>query len=66
MDITRFQQFWQSLCCSVDDQHDISNIHKLNYLINSLEGQAYKPLEGLEIGEENYEKAVKLQVIRNT
>ena len=35
-------------------------VHKLNYLINSLEGVAYKTLEGLEITEQNYEKAVDL------
>ena len=35
-------------------------MHKLNYLINSLEGVAYKALEGLELTEENYESAVQI------
>ena len=36
------------------------DVHKLNYLVNSLEGQAYKALEGLEIREKNYGMAVQL------
>eukprot|EP00795_Rhopilema_esculentum_P014774 gene14774-biopygen4485 len=56
-DITKFQQFWQSFCCAVDESEELSEVHKLNYLVNSLEGQAYKALEGLQICEENYEKA---------
>ena len=35
-------------------------MHKLNYLVSSLEGQAYKALEGLEICEENYVMAKTL------
>jgi len=37
-----------------------SDVHKLNYLVNSLEGQAYKALEGLKIREENYGMAIQL------
>ena len=59
-DITKFQHFWQTFCCAVGESEDLSNVHKLNYLVNSLEGQAYKALEGLEICEENYEKAKTL------
>ena len=59
-DVTRFQHFWQSFRCAVDQQQDISDVHKLNYLVNSLEGQAYKALEGLEIRDENYVKATDL------
>ena len=59
-DITNFQHFWQSFCCAVDESEDLSNVHKLNYLVNSLEGQAYKALEGLKICEENYVKTKTL------
>ena len=59
-DVTKFQHFWQSFRCAVDENQSLSDIHKLNYLVNSLEGQAYKALEGLEIREENYGKAVEL------
>ena len=58
-DITKFQQFWQSFCCAVDESEGLSNVHKLNYLFNSLEDQA-KALEGLEICEENCVKAKTL------
>ena len=59
-DITKFQQFWQSVCCAVDESKDLSNVHKLNYLVNWLEGQAYKSLEGLQICDEDHEKAKTL------
>ena len=59
-DVTKFQAFWQSFKVAVDENESLSMVHKLNYLINSLEGIAYKTLEGLEITEENYQKAVDL------
>ena len=59
-DVTKFQAFWQSFKVAVDENESLSMVHKLNYLINSLEGVAYKTLEGLEITEQNYEKAVDL------
>ena len=59
-DITKFQAFWQSFQCAVDANESLSGVHKLNYLISSLEGQAYKALEGLEITEDNYGKAVEI------
>ena len=59
-DVTKFQHFWQSFRCAVHENQCLSDIHKLNYLVNSLEGQAYKALEGLEIREENYDMAVQL------
>ena len=52
--ITKFQSFWQSFNVAVHENDNLSGIHKLNYLINSLEGPAYKAVEGLEIREENY------------
>ena len=39
-DITRFQAFWQSLKCSVDQNEYLSDAHKLNYLMSVLEGPA--------------------------
>ena len=63
-DVTKFQAFWQSFKVAVDENESLSMVHKLTYLINSLEGVAYKTLEGLEITEQNYEKAVDLQKTR--
>ncbi len=59
-DVTKFQPFWQSFKCSVDESENLSAVHKLNYLVNSLEGPAFKAVEGLEIIEANYEKAVEI------
>ena len=43
-DIKRYQSFWQSFKCAVDEKESLSDIHKLNYLLTSLEGQAFKAL----------------------
>ena len=59
-DVTKFQAFWQSFKVAADENESLSVVHKLSYLINSLEGIAKKTLEGLEITEENYQKAVDL------
>ena len=56
-DVTRFQAFWQSFTCNIDENEDLPKIQKLNYLINSLEGQAFKAVEGLDIAEDDYEAA---------
>ena len=59
-DVTKFQSFWQSFRVAVDENEGLSKVPKLNYLINSLEGVAYKALEGLGLTEENYESAVQI------
>ena len=50
----------QSFKGSIDENETLSCVNKLNYLINSLEGPAYKALEGLQIIEENYQKAMEI------
>ncbi len=57
--ITKFQAFWQTFQCSIDENESLSDIHKLNYLVNSLEGPAYKAHEGLELAGRNYSHAVE-------
>ena len=59
-DLTKFQAFWQSFKVAVDENESLSMVHKLNYLINSLEGIGYKTLDSLENTEQNYEKTVDL------
>ena len=59
-DVTKYQHFIQSFKCSIEANESLSDVHKLNYLINSLEGPAYKALEGFQIVEENYEKALDI------
>ena len=45
------KHLWQNFKVAVDENESLSMVHKLNCLINSLEGIAYKTLEGLEIKE---------------
>ena len=59
-DVTKYQHFIQSFKCSIEANESLSDVHKLNYLINSLEGPAYKALEGFQIVEENYKKALDI------
>ena len=59
-DITKYQNFIQSFKCSIDENETLSCVNKLNYLINAMEGPAYKSLEGLQIIEENYQNAMDI------
>ena len=59
-DVTKFQTFWQGFKCAIADNDSLTDVYKLTYLVNSLEGPAYRALEGLEITEENYGKAVEI------
>jgi len=54
-DITRFQSFWQSFKCFIDENETISDVHKMSYMMSLLEGPAYKALQGFEMTEENYD-----------
>eukprot|EP00112_Aurelia_sp_Birch-Aquarium-sp1_P002089 Seg1227.7 transcript_id=Seg1227.7/GoldUCD/mRNA.D3Y31 product="putative protein T16H12.2" protein_id=Seg1227.7/GoldUCD/D3Y31 len=58
--VTKFQSFRQSFKCSVDENDSFSPVLKMNYLVNSLEGPAYKAIKGRAITDENYVKAVKI------
>lgn len=58
-DITKFRSFWQSFKCSVDDNEQLSPVHKMTYLSSSLEGAAYQVVEGMELTEENYAHAIE-------
>ena len=57
---TQFQTFWQSFDCVVHTNEGISKSHKLNYLLNVLEGKAHQAVAGLELKEENYDNAIKI------
>ena len=47
-DVTKFQHFWQSFRCAIDENQCLSNVHKLNYLVNSLEGQVIRRWKDLK------------------
>ena len=59
-DITRFYSFWQSFESSIDKNEGLSPVDKFNYLVNILEGEAFRVIQGLEIMQENYENAKKI------
>ena len=56
-DITRFYSFWQSFESAIDKNDSLTAIDKFNYLVNVLEGEAFRVVQGLEIVEENYDHA---------
>ena len=58
-DITRFNSFWQAFNCAVHSNDSISEVHKLNYLMNLLEGPAHRVIAGLELTEENYQNTIE-------
>ena len=58
-DITRFNSFWQAFNCAVHSNDSISEVHKLNYLMNLLEGPAHRVVAGLELTEENYQNTIE-------
>ena len=59
-DITRFYSFWQSFESSIDKNESLSPVDKFNYLVNILEGEAFRVIQGLEIVQENYDDAKKI------
>eukprot|EP00794_Sanderia_malayensis_P000740 gene740-biopygen24 len=52
----KFQAFWQSFTCTIDENEDLPKIQKMRYLVNALEGQAYKAIEGMDLTEGNYDE----------
>ena len=57
--LSKFQSFWQKFTSAVHENEQITYSQKLTYLMNSLEGSAYKALEGLAITGENYQNAIE-------
>ena len=52
--------FWQSFENAIDKNESITAVDKLNYLVNLLEGPAYRAVSGLELTEQNYLNAVEI------
>ena len=55
----KFRSFWQSFKCSVEENENLSAVHKMTYLSSSLEGAAYQVVEEMELMEENHAHAIK-------
>ena len=58
--MTKFQAFWKSFKCAVGENESLSEAHKLTYLVNLLEGLAFKALEWLKITGGNYRNSVDI------
>ncbi len=58
-DITQFTSFWQSFEYSVHGNDTISQVNKLNYLMNLLDGPGQPALAGLELTAGNYNNALE-------
>ena len=63
-DITMFNSFWQAFDCAIHSNENLPDIHKLNYLMNLLEGPAHRVVAGLQLTEENYKQAVESLKLR--
>ena len=57
---TEWQMFWDSFKSAVDENQDLSEIDKFNYLLGFLEGNAQNCLTGLALSGQNYKEAVKI------
>eukprot|EP00794_Sanderia_malayensis_P021467 gene21467-biopygen1183 len=59
-DVMKFQAFWQSFTCTIDENEELPKIQKMSYLVNALEGQAYKAIEGMDLTEGNYDEVKEM------
>ena len=56
----KWQTFYESFTTAIHNKPNINNVHKFNYLVGYLEGQAKRTVEGFNITNENYQKALDL------
>ena len=59
-DYKKWQTFYDSFIAAVDSQHLLSNVEKFNYLRSYLYGDAMAVIEGFQLSNDNYVKAMCL------
>lgn len=59
-DYKKWQTFFDSFAAAVDSQTSLSKVEKYNYLRSYLSGDALRVIEGLQLTNENYDKAMNL------
>ena len=59
-DATEWQTFIDSFTCAIHENKSISNVEKMNYLINLLDGEAASTVKGLPLCNNNYEVSLKM------
>jgi len=55
-----WQGFWDQFSTSINDNEDITDIDRFNYLKRYLGGQALETVSGLSLSSSNYKEAVKI------
>ena len=59
-DVLKWQALYGSFTTAMHSDPNISDVQKFNYLVGYLEGQAKRTVEGFNISNENYQKALDL------
>ncbi|GBO08570.1 hypothetical protein AVEN_154299-1 [Araneus ventricosus] len=59
-DIRKFHEFWPSFEAAVHDNPSLTRVEKFNYLRSLLIGDAARAISGLNLTNENYDKAVEV------
>ena len=59
-DATEWQQFYDSFSCAVDQNNSLSDVEKMNYLVNLLGGEAALCVKGLQLSNANYLVALNM------
>lgn len=59
-DPTTWQSFYDSFSCAVHENKSLSNVQKMNYLINFVQGSAAETIKGLALKNDNYEIALNM------
>ena len=52
--------FWDNFSAAIDENLELSDVGKMNYLNGMLKGEAARAISGLPLIEENYRKATEL------
>ena len=59
-DPTCWKSFTEWFDAAIHSNTDLSNIEKMNFLINNIEGEAENAIKGLKLSNDNYEVAKKM------
>ena len=59
-DPLKYKSFIDSFNCAIHQNNDLSEIEKMTYLLNLVEGDAEQAIKGLQLSNENYKSALNL------
>ncbi|KAK3748158.1 hypothetical protein QZH41_006187 [Actinostola sp. cb2023] len=52
--------FWDSFSAAIDENIELNDVEKMNYLLGMLKGEAARAIAGLPLTKENYSKAIEI------